>query len=94
MPGFTLVEVLVVLAIIAVLAALLSPAIVRVRFQANLAVCASNQRQIVLAMTAYADDNDGFYPRQDYPLDSGDTPPAVTYAFWNQMTQKYGCLKG
>lgn len=59
--AFTLIELLVVVAVIAVLAALLIPGINIVRDNANLANCASNQRQIVLAMVAYKAD-DGSWP--------------------------------
>ncbi len=53
-PAFTLIEVLVVLAIIALLVAILLPAVSRVRDQARLAICGSNLRQIGTGITAYA----------------------------------------
>ncbi|MDM8007065.1 MAG: DUF1559 domain-containing protein [Phycisphaerae bacterium] len=52
--AFTLVEVLVVVAIIALLVAILMPAVSRVRDQARLAICGSNLRQIGTGITAYA----------------------------------------
>ena len=57
--AFTLLELLVVISIIAVLAALLLPAIGMVRTAAQGARCQSSLRQIGLAAMAYADDNDG-----------------------------------
>jgi prepilin-type N-terminal cleavage/methylation domain-containing protein len=52
--GFTLIEVLVVVAIIGLLVAILAPALSRARSQARLAVCGSNLRQIGTGLTSYA----------------------------------------
>jgi len=60
--GFTLIELLVVISIIAVLIALLLPTLGRVRHNAYLTVCGSNQRQIYLASHVYAQDHLGVFP--------------------------------
>ena len=60
--GFTLIELLVVISIIAILAAMLLPAISLVKSSAISTKCSGNMRQMGLAMTAYALEHEDYYP--------------------------------
>jgi type II secretory pathway pseudopilin PulG len=70
--AFTLTELVVVVAVIMVLAALLVPALKQVRTAAVATVCANNQRQVGLGFVAYAEEHDGQFPA-DSRLHSGIT---------------------
>lgn len=60
--GFSLIELLVVVAIIAVLAGLLLPGLARARAQAGRTACANQLRQLNLAARLYADDHSSALP--------------------------------
>lgn len=63
--GFTLIELMVVITIIAILASVTVPVVTKVKGRADLSRDISNARQIVLALKAFAGDWDGVYPAWD-----------------------------
>lgn len=73
--AFTLVELLVVIAVITLLAALLLPSLVNGKSAARRTECLSRQKQWAMAFSQYADDNDGWIPREGYHVNG--------LVFWN-----------
>ena len=64
--GFTLVELLVVIAVIAILASLLLPALAQAKEKGRQTRCINSVRQQTLAVIMYADDHNGFLPPTAY----------------------------
>jgi prepilin-type N-terminal cleavage/methylation domain-containing protein/prepilin-type processing-associated H-X9-DG protein len=81
--GFTLVELLIVLGIIAVLLALLLPTLAVAREVAKTTQCLSNLRQLATAAAGYGAENDGSYPFAQYVPDS---PGGTTSYGWDFTT--------
>jgi prepilin-type N-terminal cleavage/methylation domain-containing protein/prepilin-type processing-associated H-X9-DG protein len=73
--AFTLVELLVVIAVIAILAALLMPALTGAKKQAARIQCISNEKQLILAWAIYSTDNN-----ESLVLNGGDTSRTSTQA--------------
>jgi prepilin-type N-terminal cleavage/methylation domain-containing protein len=67
-PGFTLIELTVVLTIVAILIAILFPVFGHAREAARKTTCASNLYQVGLALQLYARDYDGRFPPTDHDL--------------------------
>ena len=60
--AFSLIELLVVISVVAIIAAMLMPALRQARDSARASVCTSNLRQLGLAMQAYLDDHGRYFP--------------------------------
>jgi prepilin-type N-terminal cleavage/methylation domain-containing protein/prepilin-type processing-associated H-X9-DG protein len=86
--AFTLIELLIVIAVIAILAALLLPALARAKATARRVHCGSNLHQIGVALRLYVDDF------QKYPIFGGNAlfiDPAADYrlTYWDHMLLGY-----
>ncbi len=71
--GFTLIELLTVIAIIGILAAIIIPVVGKVRQTAQRAACASNLRQIGIAIFGYVTDNKDWLPCPEKITDGSGT---------------------
>lgn len=75
--GFTLIEMLTVIAIVAVLAAILFPVLSSARGKARQATCLSNLRQVGEAIGLYEQDSGGFLPTWSITHPTQSSPPAT-----------------
>ncbi len=88
--GFSLIELLVVIAIVAILVALLMPSLSRAKEGAKRTSCASNLRQVNLAIALYVDDNADWLP----VLPDPNPYPNGVGAYYKQLVKGYLGLTG
>ena len=91
--AFTLIELLVVVSIIGVLIGILLPVLASVRKNVQKTTCASNLRQIGIAVQSYRTDNEDFLPRARYmpaPFVSVDLDPAFPVAMKTYLPSEDG----
>jgi prepilin-type processing-associated H-X9-DG protein len=89
--GFTLVELVVVIATVALLAALLLPALAGTRPNTQSLQCMENQRQLILAWQMYAQDNSDILPPNDYPYTTCAARDGITCRNWVFGTMWKNC---
>ncbi|OHB55892.1 MAG: hypothetical protein A2Y12_04815 [Planctomycetes bacterium GWF2_42_9] len=77
--GFTLVELLVVISIIALLLSILMPALNKAREAGRRVVCGSNLKQVGLAIPLYVENNRGYFPTHRVTLNNNNLVPTNSF---------------
>jgi prepilin-type processing-associated H-X9-DG protein len=88
--GFTLTELLIVVGLIAMLMALLMPAMGKARAAANATACLSNVRQLGTAWTMYVAESRGRLPEYIWNTPPGGTPADTWKGYWLGTADSFG----
>lgn len=88
--AFTLIEMLIVVAIIGILAALLAPALQKSLESARAVHCANNLRQCGIALLQYVDDHHGRLPHGAYPPERPGPEWSVALSDYAPGEERYG----
>ena len=94
---YTLIELLMTIAIIIMLAALLLPSLARAKSKAKEIICLGNQKQCGVALISYAGDNGGIFPNPEGSDGSGlwrFWPGQLVYLGYFKKTEAYRCPAG
>ncbi len=92
-PAFSLLELLVVVAILAILAAILFPAFALSRENARRSSCQSNEKQIGLGLLQYIGDSDETMPFSFYGTSGNSNPPGTSPANYKWMDAIFPYVK-
>jgi prepilin-type N-terminal cleavage/methylation domain-containing protein/prepilin-type processing-associated H-X9-DG protein len=90
--GFTLIELLVVISIIAILAAILLPALAKAKEKGKHTVCINNLKQLGVAFLLYADEHEDQFPgaAAGAPMN----PATEDWIYWNYNDPAVGGIPG
>jgi prepilin-type N-terminal cleavage/methylation domain-containing protein/prepilin-type processing-associated H-X9-DG protein len=92
-PGFSLIELLVVVAVVAILAAMVLPALAQAKEKGRQTSCINSVRQQTLALIMYADDHDGVLPPTAYNDGNGNEVdwPSMLDSYLNYVAKIHLC---
>src|SRR5574342_94810 len=87
--GFTVIELLIVVVIVAILVSIVIPALYTVKHKAQQIICVNNMRQLFLAFEQYTNDNNGLLPRPNNSDTSKDGSRNCSAEVWFKAIDSY-----